>query len=351
MTFNNFLDSQIYVLFMFFIMTTIGIIKEYNLFEDFFGCLNSKVKSKRLLLFFTSLFAGMLPIPGRVAVSANIIYSLTPRDNSIQSKKSKSKLGLIDYISTHHYYLWSPLEKTVIIPMSVLSLSYLQVMSYLYPLLIITILYSIWFIFLKIKETDIIIDLISSDYKVKNIITYFVPFILSIIFLILNIKPVFVFGILTLYYMLITKLFDFKKILSFINWKVLIIIGLVSLLGKYVNIYSSEINTILETLTKLNYSREIMIFITSSIIFIAALIMGSSSKFAGWVAMLTAIFGIQYFIWFFVIEFIAYNFSPSHKCIPIGTGLFGTSLLEYIKTIGLWQLLLLIYAFVYTFII
>ena len=208
MTFNNFLDSQIYVLFMFFIMTTIGIIKEYNLFEDFFGCLNSKVKSKRLLLFFTSLFAGMLPIPGRVAVSANIIYSLTPRDNSIQSKKSKSKLGLIDYISTHHYYLWSPLEKAVIIPMSVLSLSYLQVMSYLYPLLIITILYSIWFIFLKIKETDIIIDLISSDYKVKNIITYFVPFILSIIFLILNIKPVFVFGILTLYYMLITKLFE-----------------------------------------------------------------------------------------------------------------------------------------------
>ena len=61
----------------------------------------------------TSLLGGILPIPGRVALSAPLLDAIAPPD-----KKKRSAFGVIDYLSTHHYYWWSPLEKTVVLPMA-----------------------------------------------------------------------------------------------------------------------------------------------------------------------------------------------------------------------------------------
>ena len=349
--FNLFLDSQIYVLFMVFVMISIGIIKEYNLFGEVYTWVSAKTKSKRLTLFFISLFGGILPIPGRVAVSANMIYSLVPDCCSRECKKSKSKLGIIDYISTHHYYIWSPLEKTIIIPMAALGLTYGAMMSYLWPLLAITVGYISWYLFIKIKETDIEIKLIDTEsFSIVIMLKNIIPFFLAIILLIMDFEAWKVFGSLTVYYILLTKEYNYKKLLSFINWKLVILISIVAFLGKLVGTYDKQITEIIKSAIDINASLGTQLFIGTSVVFIATILMGSSSKFAGWVSIMALIFGPQYLVWFFVIEFFAYNFSPTHKCIAVGTSLFDTPIRKYFEVIGTWQILLLTYAVVYTFI-
>ncbi len=120
---------------------------------DVFRLLEQKVKSKKMVVFLVSLFGGVLPIPGRVALSASMLNSIAPVDN-----KKRKKFGIIDYLATHHYYLWSPLEKTVIIPMAVLGLTYSKFMLYVWPLLLITGLYITYYILsLEDDEIDIVV--------------------------------------------------------------------------------------------------------------------------------------------------------------------------------------------------
>ena len=115
---------------------------------DIFSLLEQKVKSKKMVVFLVSLFGGILPIPGRVALSASMLNSIAPVDN-----KKRKKFGIIDYLATHHYYLWSPLEKTVIIPMAVLGLTYAKFMAYIWPLLLITCLYITYYILFYSVDT------------------------------------------------------------------------------------------------------------------------------------------------------------------------------------------------------
>ncbi len=125
---NILFKNQEYLIFLAGVMVCSGIIKSNNYFTPIFSWLLDKVKSKKLIVYLISFVSGVLPVSGRVSVSAGILDTLAPKD----SCKSRSKFGIIDYLATHHYYLWSPLEKTIIIPMAVFSMSYLQVMSYLW---------------------------------------------------------------------------------------------------------------------------------------------------------------------------------------------------------------------------
>ena len=81
------------------------------------------VPSKRLFVVVTSAVAGVLPIAGRVSISAGILDTIAPKD------ERRKHYGILDYLSTHHYYLWSPFEKSVItplvVPCKVVSLSFL----------------------------------------------------------------------------------------------------------------------------------------------------------------------------------------------------------------------------------
>ena len=90
----------------------------------------NRVKSKRAVVALVSALTGVLPIPGRVSVSAGVLDTISSEG------KSREKLGMIDYLSTHHYYLWSPIEKTIILPMAAFGLSYWAMMTYMWPLLV-----------------------------------------------------------------------------------------------------------------------------------------------------------------------------------------------------------------------
>lgn len=336
-----------YVVFLLSVMIISGIIKHNNLFNCLFYLANIKIKSKRILVMILSGLGGILPIDGRVTLSAGILNTLSPLKETYNP--GREKFGIIDYLSTHHYYLWSPLEKTIILPMAALGVSYATMISYTAPLLLITLLFIGWYSFFVLKEEDIFIKNLEDTYRLKDYLLI-LPFISGIFFMIFGVPGEYVFGTLLIFYMLITKTFNWKVINSYINWKLVFILITILIVGKITNSYNSEILEMLNNFS-INIHSFIGVSILTLIVFISSWLLGSSGKFAGIVSLLIILYGAQWFIWFFIIDFIAYNLSPTHKCAAIGNIYFGTKFKDYIKTIGTWQILLLIYAFTYTFII
>ena len=248
-----------------------------------------------------SLFSGILPIPGRVAISAGILQSVAPPENGA----SRSKFGLVDYLSTHHYYLWSPLEKTIILPMAVLGLSYSQMMSYTGGLLAITLSYIFAYIFIKLKESDIELHIQQEPEKTCK-----------------KIKPS----------------------LKHINWALLGVVTVVIWLSGLIKSYSDTVKTFIENNSALDMATLTGFLIVSTIAFLASFAMGSSGKYAGIVALLATVYGVEYLTWFIAIEYSGYLISPAHKCLHVGRMYFGTSWEEYLRVIGTWIGLMLAYA-------
>lgn len=278
-----------YVLILASVMILSGEAKQYNLFGSLYSYIIDKIKNKKLLVVMISFLGGILPIPGRVIVSAGLLDTIAPKD-----PLKRSKLGIIDYLATHHYYNWSILESTILIPMAVLSLSYWNVMYYLWPLLLSTIIFTVVYIS-TLKSEDIEIS--------KN-------------------------GI--------NKITDIKPWYSFIKWDVIILLFGIILFGNFVKHYNSIFKELIQTCL----TNHMHFTILSAAAFMASFILGSSSKFAGMVALLTSVFGLHYFTYFFALEYIGYILSPNHKCVYIGMSYFKTPIREYYKVLILWSLVL-----------
>ena len=90
--------------------------------------------------------------------------------------------------------------------------------------------------------------------------------------------------------------------------------------------------------------------IISAIGFIVSFLMGSSGKFIAFAVLATKIYGYQYFLWFFAVDFAAYLLSPTHKCVFIGHRYFNTPLKTYYTALGFWAAILLGTGAIMTFI-
>ena len=95
------LKGMEYLWMLIFIMITAGIAKEQNLFASAFAYLQNTVKSNRLLVALISAVGGVLPIEGRVTVSAGVLDTMTHKD--CDHNHGREKMGIVDYLSTHHY--------------------------------------------------------------------------------------------------------------------------------------------------------------------------------------------------------------------------------------------------------
>jgi hypothetical protein len=332
----EYLIIQQYLIFLLGVMITAGIIKDNNLLGDLFILIDD-ISSKRLKLFLISLIGGILPIPGRVTLSAGILDSLAPNKG-----KEREKFGIVDYISTHHYYLWSPLEKTVILPMAVLSITYGNYISYMWPLVLITFLYIAWYIFYIVKEEDLVLNINTKIFDFRSFVKGSLPLILGILFLASGYNPAIVFTVIAIYYILNNQ-HSIKNIPSYINWHLVILLAIILV----ISVFAKSHFALFEQLLENNHS----IIFASILAFGTSWLMGSSGKYASLASLLILVFGQQYLVWFLTIEFIAYNLSPTHKCVHIGRMYFGTSVKEYFKVIVLWQILLFIYAFISTFLL
>ena len=333
---NLLYKGQEYLLFIVFIMMVAGLIKEHNLFASAYAYIQKVFKSKRVIVALMSAFTGILPISGRVTVSAGMLDTLAPSKGS----KGREKFGIIDYLSTHHYYVWSPLEKTILVPMAALGMTYGAVLYNLLPLLIVSLGLVFAYITFMVKEDDIELNISKEHFKISQIIRNVFPFIIAIGVAIAGINPVIVFGVLVLYYCTLTLTWDWKKLLSFVDWKLIAWVAVIIVMANFTRSYTDVINAYFEN-SALDINTTTGFLSVSALSLGAAFLFGSSGRFAAITTILTLVYGFEYFVWFFALDFIGYLISPMHKCMAIGKLYFDTPWRKYVSALGIWALLLL----------
>ena len=265
-TLSLLLNNQEYLVLLATVMALSFVAKKNNVFIPVYEFLAKNIKSKRAVVALTSAVSGVLPISGRVTVSAGVLDTLAPKN------KKREKFGIVDYLATHHYYFWSPLEKTVILPIAVLGITYTQFLGRVAPLLITALIFIMFYIFAVLKEDDIELSITKKKTSVEE---------------------------------------DKQQIVSYI--KTLTVVALVIVLGNVISQYSDHIVSFVESARQDG-------------LLIVALIAGF---FGGFTAIAVSIFGIDYLPLFFAVDYAGYILSPTHKCLAIGKSYFGTPLKKY----------------------
>jgi hypothetical protein len=325
-------------------MISAGLAKEYALFAPAFAYVRNTFRSNKFVVVLLSAIGGILPIEGRVTVSAGLLDTVAPK-----SGHGREKLGIVDYLSTHHYYLWSPLEKTVILPIAAFGLTYVAWLGLIAPLLVVSFLFITWYIWSQVHDEEIVIT--PGNFKLSSVMRNVLPMFVAIGMYIYN-KDWMIgcFGFLSLYYIIITQQWNIKKLMSYVRWDVLVWVGAVIALGNYMKTYDASWQAMLKG-SMLDPHTFVGMAVISAIGFLASFLMGSSGKFVAIAVLMAQVFGVEYFLWFFAIDFAAYLVSPTHKCVMIGNRYFGTPLGTYYKALGTWGLLLLATSAIITFLL
>lgn len=318
-------------------MMAAGLIKEHNLFNSAYAYIQKVFKSKRVIVALMSAFTGILPVSGRVTISAGMIDTLAPP----KGEKGREKFGIIDYLSTHHYYVWSPLEKTILIPMAALGIGYGAVLYQLIPLLIVSLGLVFCYIAFAVSEDDIELNVKKEHFKVSSILRNVFPFIAAIGAAIAGFHPVLVFGLLTIYYMILTMTWDWQKLLGFVNWKLIAWVAVIIIAANFTRENTDAIKAYFEN-SPFDIETTWGFISISALSFGAAFLFGSSGRFAAITTILTLVYGIEYFVWFFALDYVGYLISPMHKCMAIGKLYFDTPWSKYFSALGLWSLLLIL---------
>jgi len=340
MNFEILYNGQIYLILIIFVMLISGMIKEYNLFTDLFYFFKKSTNSKKSIVALVSFISGLLPIPGRVTVSAGILDTIAPEKGC----KGREKFGPIDYVSTHHYYLWSPLEKTVILPMAAFSLTYSQWFEIIWPLLLVSMIFVFSYLIFFVSESDIDLNFTDNQIKISKITRYIFPYIAAVVAMIAGVDFLWSFGLLALYYMFVTQTFQVKKLISYIDWKLISFVAFIIILSNFFLSYNDQIQNYLQE-SILNINNLTGFFLISLMAFGSSFLLGSSSRFAAITVLLTGIYGIQYLPWFFALDFAGYLLSPMHKCAAIGMLYFQTKFNHYASVLLVWSALVITLAF------
>jgi len=312
------------------IMIVGGLVKQYGVLNEVFVALRKTFKSNRLVVAATALAGGVLPIEGRVVMSAPLLDSI-----SSDKSQSRSKFGIVDYLSTHHYYWWSPLEKTVVLPMAALGISYTTLMSHTIIPLAIVLTFAGVYIFKYVKETDVEIVEETRSFSWNRLLKGWAPIVATMWFLVCYGDPDYPylfalwFGGLATYYSYICNDWKWGR---YINWK---FAGLAAIVLVLAGAFSELKEPVLEYLKITSAQGSVALVAVSVIGFLASFAMGSSGKYAGMATLLAQAFGVGYLTWFLCIEYAGYIISPMHKCLLIGQQYFGTPIRTYYKVLGM----------------
>ena len=331
MDFSLLYSGQVYLFLIVFVMMIAGMVKEHGLFKDIFCYFEQNLNSKKAVVAIVSALTGLLPIKGRVTVSAGMLDTLAPAKGCC----GREKFGPIDYVSTHHYYFWSPLEKTVILPMAAFGLTYAQWLGIIWPLLAVTIAFILAYLIWGVKENDIELADCTTDIKVSRITRYVFPYIAGVVAIIAGIDFLWAFGTLTLYYMFCTRTWDLKKLLGYVDWKLIAWVAVIIVAANFAVQNTDNIKDFLGN-AGLDINTASGFALLSLFSFAGAFALGSSSRFGAITVLMASIYGIEYLPWFFAVDFVGYLISPMHKCVAIGMLYFGTKLRYYATILGLW---------------
>ena len=293
-TSSLFLNNQQFLILLASVMALSFTAKKTQVFLPFYKWIANNVKSKRAVVALISLFSGVLPISGRVAISAGALDTIAPED-----QKKRKNYGIIDYLSTHHFYFWSPLEATVLLPMAALNISYWTLIGKIWPLLATAVIVILFYIFKVLKEDDIEINIPNKPLKNKDK------------------QPSQIEA---------EAKRDRKQLIDYA--RVLLFTGIVIILSNIVKANIDTINSFVEAAHKNN-----LLILVAFAGFLASFALGSSSKFAGFVVLSVGVFGIETLPLFFAVDYAGYMLSPAHKCLVVGKSYFKTPLKDYYKAI------------------
>jgi hypothetical protein len=324
-------------------MISAGLAKEYALFAPAYAYVRNVFRSNKFVLVILSAIGGILPIEGRVTVSAGMLDTIAPKCGH-----GREKMGIIDYLATHHYYLWSPLEKSVVIPIAAFGLTYVAWLGMIAPLLIASLLFISWYIWYTVKDEDIVI--VPGNFKLSQVMRSSLPMFVAIGAYIYTNNYILCFGLLALYYIIITQQWNFRKLLGYINWEVIITVAVVIALGNYFKSEQAYFQGLVKGLG-VDPATFLGMLTISAVGFGSSFLMGSSSRFIALAVLMTQLFGIEYFLWFFAVDYAGYLLSPTHKCVMIGNRYFGTPYKTYYIALGSWVGILLAVAGTITFVI
>lgn len=332
-----------YLWMIIFIMISAGLAKEYQLFAPAYAYVRNVFRSNKFVLVILSAIGGILPIEGRVTVSAGMLDTIAPKCGH-----GREKMGIIDYLATHHYYLWSPLEKSVVIPIAAFGLTYVAWLGMIAPLLIASLLFISWYIWYTVKDEDIVIA--PGNFKLSQVMRSSLPMFVAIGAYIYTNNYILCFGLLALYYIIITQQWNFKKLLGYINWEVILTVAVVIALGNYFKSEQAYFQGLIKGLG-VDPATFLGMITISAVGFGSSFLMGSSSRFIALAVLMAQLFGVEYFLWFFAVDFAGYLLSPTHKCVMIGNRYFGTPYKTYYIALGSWVGILLAVAGTITFVI
>jgi len=306
---KSLLEIWYYYIFLILILMISEIfkIRTFSICKTLLFLLQNKSKYlKKIVFCFVFLILGVLPIPGRIIIIDSLLNTF---------ENNKDKFGNLSYLVTHHYYLWSPLEPSVIISLATLDLRYVTFLEMMIiPLVlyfIFTLIYLIFFIDSKNFQITENIENVNQD--IKSDLYDFSLIILSIFLAAIFNNPLYlcVIYLIVFLILLIKYKIPFTKVFTLIDigftLSFLLILILAVLIKNNIIINKQLILTYIE-----HYNYNILYIIP--IIFILSFIFGSSSKYAAITAYATLVIGIKYFPLFYIIDYCAYLLSPLHKC-------------------------------------
>jgi hypothetical protein len=346
----QYLDDEIYLFVLISIMVVSGIAKEKSLFAGTYGFLKSKFESNRVVIMLLSFVSGVLPIEGRATVSAGILDTAT---DSNGDNASRRKLGIIDFLTTHHFYMWSPIEKPVLLPMAAFGLGYSAWIGMLWPLLLVSAVFIVSYCWLAVDEHEVVISECPESSTLWDFVKNTLPFLTAIVAYMMlggeGPEAVFpVFGALLLYYIISTKTFDLNKLGGYVNWTTVAIVAVVFASSGYMQEHRTWFEEGVKNIGLDVHTFKGMFYI-SLLTFLASFSMGSDGKFAALTVLMASAFGKEYLLWFFALDYCGYLLTPMHECVMIGKRYFGTSLTTYYTALIAWAVLLLSVAGVFTF--
>lgn len=339
-------DGLGYLWMVFFIMISAGLAKEYSLFAPAYAYVKNTFRSNKFVVVILSAIGGILPIEGRVTISAGLLDTVAPKCGH-----GREKMGIVDYLSTHHYYMWSPLEKTVVLPIAAFGISYAAFIGMIAPLLIVSLVFISWYIWYQVKEEEIVVT--PDNFKLSTVMRNVFPMFIALGTYIYgggqdNVFAI--FGLLALYYVFLTQQWNVKKLLSYINWEVLATVAVVIILGNYFKSHNNDFIAYIKA-TGFDPHTLLGMILISVVGFVVSFLMGSSGKFIAIAVLMAQVFGQEYFLWFFAVDYAGYLLSPTHKCVMVGNRYFGTPYKTYYTALGAWAALLLVTAGLFTFLI
>ena len=305
---------------MIMIMFMANAMKQVDVSDEISWLCRKASINRRWSIFLTSAIVGCLPIPGRISSTSALL------DVSTSDVNNKKQLSTLAYVASHHYYLWSPIEKSVMITCAGLGIGYWEFLGVIYPGLICYALGALCLVLtMDLPPTHTPLTYPKRD-NLMMIASIFFGIILCLFNLGMSISFLIPFA-----YCLSRPNVKIKQ--ADLNWKLISIVTAVIVASTFIRQYTDEIMTYV---SEAKSDQPIMIALLTMAF---SLVLGSSSRFAALVVIGCSLVGPEYLLLFYMIDFLGYFVSPTHKCGSICASIFGVNWIDNQKEISKFALL------------